>query len=189
MRRRYDAAGYLRLVERLREARPDLAISTDLIVGFPGESRADFEETLRVVRAVGFVDSYSFKYSPRPGTRAAGFEDPVPPEEAQQRLEVLQALQRELTLAYHRRRVGETSEVLVEGPSRRADASGSDRQLQGRDPYHRVVNFRAAAGVRAGDLAQVDLVEASPHSLIGELRAVQPGARAADERAQPIGLA
>ena len=183
MRRRYDAATYLRLVEGLRAARPDLAITTDLIVGFPGETRADFEDTLCAVREAAFVDSYSFKYSPRPGTAAAALEERVAADEAQERLEIVQALQRELTLAYHRRRVGEATHVLVEGPSRRAEAVGdSTRQLSGRDPYHRVVNFRAgASGIRLGDRVQVHLVEATPHSLIGEV-AVQPGARAADER-------
>jgi tRNA-2-methylthio-N6-dimethylallyladenosine synthase len=183
MRRRYDARSYLRLVERLREARPDLAITSDLIVGFPGETRADFEATLRVVREAGFVDSYSFKYSRRPFTAAAACEDGVAPEEAQERLELLQALQRELTLAYHRRRVGETTRVLVEGPSRRAGSAGDGiRQLSGRDPYHRIVNFEAGAGaVRPGDCVALRLVEATPHSLIGE-QVVQPGARAADER-------
>jgi tRNA-2-methylthio-N6-dimethylallyladenosine synthase len=183
MRRRYDARSYLRLVERLREARPDLAITSDLIVGFPGESPADFEETLRVVREAGFVDSYSFKYSPRPGTAAAACEDTVAPEEAQQRLEALQALQRELTLSSHRRRVGETTRVLVEGPSRRAEAAGEGiRQLSGRDPYHRVVNFEAGGGiVRPGECVPIRLLEATPHSLIGEL-AFQPGAPATDER-------
>jgi tRNA-2-methylthio-N6-dimethylallyladenosine synthase len=182
MRRRYDAAGYLALVARLRAARPDLAITTDLIVGFPGETRADFEDTLRVVREAGLVDSYSFKYSPRPGTRAAELEDPVAPEEAQERLERLQALQRELTLAYHRSRVGETPQVLVEGPSRHAGGAGSPGgQLTGRDPQHRVVNFEAPAGaVRAGELVPVRLVEATPHSLIGEWT-VQPARGPADE--------
>src|SRR5262245_19780797 len=131
MRRRYDSAEYLRLVERLRAARPDLALTTDLIVGFPGETSAEFEETLRVVREAAFVDSYAFKYSPRPGTAAAELPDPVPAEEAQERLEALQTLQRSLTVAYHRRRVGEVVEVLVEGPSRKAglDDGGAGPQL------------------------------------------------------------
>jgi tRNA A37 methylthiotransferase MiaB len=103
----------------------------------------------------------------------------VAPEEAQERLAALQALQRELTLAYHRGRVGEATEVLVEGPSRRAEAAGgAERQLAGRDPYHRVVNFRAAPGrVHSGERVRVTLVEATPHSLIGELEpaALTPG--------------
>jgi tRNA-2-methylthio-N6-dimethylallyladenosine synthase len=190
MRRRYDARGYLGLVERLREARPDLALTTDLIVGFPGETRADFEDTLGAVREAAFVDSYSFKYSPRPGTAAAASAELVPPAEAQERLEALQALQRELTLAYHRRRVGETTRVLVEGPSRRAEGAGEGGgQLSGRDPYHRVVNFAAGpAAVRPGDCVAVRLVEATPHSLLGEV-AIQPGARAADERGHTAAFA
>jgi tRNA-2-methylthio-N6-dimethylallyladenosine synthase len=191
MRRRYDAAQYLRLVERLRAARPDLAITTDLIVAFPGETRADFEDTLRVVREVGFVDSYAFKYSPRPGTAAAELPHPVPAPEAQERLAELQTLQRSLTVAYHRRRVGETVEVLVEGPSRKA-ATGSraeEAQLQGRDPYHRVVNFRAPRALRVGQRVRLELVEATPHSLIGELAGVQPRPPLADEIGQPAGSA
>jgi tRNA-2-methylthio-N6-dimethylallyladenosine synthase len=195
MRRRYDAAGYLRLVERLRSVRPDLALTTDLIVAFPGETRADFEETLRVVREAGFADSYAFKYSPRPGTAAAELPERVAAGEAQERLEELQALQRALTLAYHRRRVGETVEVLVEGPSRKAEAGSPEAalQLQGRDPAHRVVNFQARRPL-AGELVRVRLVEATPHSLIGELagarpEGVQPRPPPADERGQPAGLA
>jgi tRNA-2-methylthio-N6-dimethylallyladenosine synthase len=187
MRRRYGSAEYLRLVERLRAARPDLALTTDLIVGFPGETRADFEETLRVVAEAAFVDSYAFKYSPRPGTAAAELPDRVPAEEAQERLEALQKLQRSLTVAYHRRRVGEVVEVLVEGPSRRAERDGGgEPQLQGRDPQHRVVNFRARACVPAGARVRVELVEATPHSLIGELAGVQPRLPLADERVQPV---
>jgi tRNA-2-methylthio-N6-dimethylallyladenosine synthase len=187
MRRRYDVARYLGLVDRLRAARPDIALTTDLIVGFPGETREDFEQTLEAVREVGFVDSYSFKYSPRPGTAAAALEGRVAPEEAQGRLEELQALQRGLTLAYHRARVGEVAEVLVEGPSRKdaAEDAAPWRQLQGRDAYHRVVNFRAPDAVVPGSLVRVALVEATPHSLLGELAGVQPRPPLADEIARP----
>jgi tRNA-2-methylthio-N6-dimethylallyladenosine synthase len=165
MRRRYGADDYRRLVERLRRARPELALTTDLIVGFPGESDRDFEATLALVREVGFVDAFTFKYSPRPGTAAAGDPDRVAPELAQQRLEALQQLQRGLTLAAHRARVGEIAEVLVEGPSRRGGRQGS-----GRDPQHRVVNFALAGDgdPAPGALVPMRLVEATPHSLIGE---------------------
>ena len=184
MRRRYTRDDFRRIADALRQARPDIAITTDLIVGFPGETDSDFRDTLELVEEVGFVDSYSFKYSPRPGTAAAELPGGVAPQLAQARLEELQALQKSLTGAAHRARVGETTEVLVNGPSRRGGS-----QLSGRDPYHRVVNFAAPAkaGVAEGDLVSVQLVAATPHSLLGELAggelrsAVKPGAQRADE--------
>jgi len=165
MRRRYGRERYLEIVAGLRRARPDLALTTDLIVGFPGETEADFEATLALVREAGFVDSFSFKYSPRPGTAAVELHGAVPPEEAQRRLERLQALQKEQTRAYHESRVGETVRVLVEGGSRRGGG-----QWAGRDPQNRVVNVELppAAGVEAGALLDVRIVAATPHSLLGE---------------------
>jgi len=165
MRRPYTSAEYRALTERLRAARPDIALTTDLIVGFPGETDADFRKTLALVRDVAFVDAYTFKYSPRPGTKAADLSDPVPPAVAQERLAELQEQLRALTMAAHRRRVGEETEVLLEGGSARRPG-----QLSGRDPYHRVVNLSgpAEAGGRPGDLVRVRLVEATPRSLIGE---------------------
>jgi tRNA-2-methylthio-N6-dimethylallyladenosine synthase len=167
MRRRYRGDDLRRLAEALRGARPDVALTTDLIVGFPGETEEDFRATLGLVRDVAFVDSFSFKYSPRPGTAAAELPGRVEPERAQERLERLQELQRDLTLAAHRARVGTTTEILVEGPSRRGG-----RQLQGRDPYHRLVHVDAealgGAGEGApGELVPVEIVEATPHSLLG----------------------
>ena len=148
---------------------PDLAITTDLIVGFPGETEADFLDTLELVKQVGFVDSYSFKYSPRPGTTAAEFEGAVGPAEAQRRLEALQGLQRELTLTHHRGRVGDRVSVLIHGESRRGAG-----QLCGRDPHHRLVNLApgtsgAVPEARPGEIRRVEIVEATPHSLIGTL--------------------
>jgi tRNA-2-methylthio-N6-dimethylallyladenosine synthase len=175
MRRRHSSDDYRRLVERLRDSRPDLAITTDLIVGFPGESDEDFADTLQLVRDVQFTDGFSFKYSPRPGTAAASFADAVPGTVAQDRLEELQDLQRSLTLDAHRARVGETTEVLVEGPSRRGGG-----QLAGRDPFHRIVNFSSEPerSPAPGSLIRMEIVDATPHSLIGalpELRGVAPG--------------
>jgi tRNA-2-methylthio-N6-dimethylallyladenosine synthase len=161
MHRPYTAADYRALCDRLRAARPDVALTTDLIVGFPGETDADFRATLDLVRDVAFVDAYTFKYSPRPNTRAAELADAVPPEVARARLEELQEILRSLTLAAHRARVGGETEVLVEGASRRGAG-----QASGRDPYHRVVNL--AAELEAGDLVRVRVVEATPHSLIAE---------------------
>ncbi len=164
MRRRYTAAEYLALVERLRAARSDLALTTDLIVGFPGETDADFRATLDLVAAAGFVDAYSFKYSPRPGTSAVSLGAPVPAELAQERFEALQVLLRAQTLAAHRARVGRRTSVLVEGLSRRGQPSG-------RDPWHRVVNLLPGAlpPPAPGSLVEAFVVEATPHSLIGEI--------------------
>ena len=169
MRRRYSVREYLAIVAALRRARPDVAITTDVIVGHPGETRADFAETLALVREVGFVDGYSFKYSPRPGTASAQLGDAASPEESQARLEELQALQRELTFAAHRARVGSRTRVLVEGASRREGGEAGRVALQGRDPYHRVVNFRAAldSAPGLGTFTELAIVEATPHSLIG----------------------
>jgi tRNA-2-methylthio-N6-dimethylallyladenosine synthase len=164
MQRRHDRDDYLRVVEGLRRARPGLALTTDLIVGFPGETRQDFEETLSLMREVAFTDSFSFKYSPRPGTPATrrGLE-PVEPREAQAHLEELQALQRELTSRYQQRRVGERTAVLVEGPSRRDPARAS-----GRCPWNRVVNFITHRPTDPGRIEEVTITGATPHSLLGE---------------------
>jgi tRNA-2-methylthio-N6-dimethylallyladenosine synthase len=183
MRRRYTAERFLAIVSDLRAARPDIALTTDLIVAHPGETEADFEATLDVVRAAGFVDAYSFKYSPRPGTAAAeqaASGEAVDPAEAQRRLEGLQAQQRAQTLDYHRRRVGEVTSILVEGESARTRrAEAGSRQIQGRDPQHRVVNVDGLApeGPEApvGAILGVRLVEATPHSLIGEVLATRSG--------------
>ena len=162
---------YLEIVARLRKARPDLVLTTDLIVAFPGESEADFDDTLSLVREVGFVDSYSFKYSPRPGTRALELDGEIPPDEAQRRLSELQELQHQLTLDYHFSRVGKTAEILVEGESRK----GGD-QIRGRDAYHRIVNvdLSGRAAPALGSLIEVDVVEGTPHSLIGVLAPTAP---------------
>jgi tRNA-2-methylthio-N6-dimethylallyladenosine synthase len=136
------------------------------------------------------VDAYSFKYSPRPGTAAAELERGPSPEVASERLEILQELQSGLTLAAHQERVGEETEVLIEGESRRGGG-----QLQGRDPYHRVVNIAGDLGgsrIRCGDLVTVRIVEATPHSLIGAVRSgrsVKEGGRLADEEEQRTALA
>jgi tRNA-2-methylthio-N6-dimethylallyladenosine synthase len=164
MNRRYDRERYLEIVAALRRVRPEIAITTDLIVGFPAETRADFEDTLRLVKEVAFTDSFSFKYSPRPGTPAVrrGLR-PIHPSEAQARLEELQAVQRRLTLAAHRARIGSLAEVLVEGESRRGLG-----QRMGRCPWNRVVNFEAEGDPPApGCLVPVRITGATPHSLLG----------------------
>ncbi len=163
MNRRYDRESYCDVIARVREARPGIAITTDLIVGYPTETAEDFEETLRLMEELRFADSYSFKYSERPGTPAerrglGELADSV----AQARLEAVQDLQHELTLEAHRRRVGQRVEVLVEGASRHGEG-----QLTGRCPEHRVVNFRASEPLELGSYASVEIQACTPHSLLG----------------------
>jgi tRNA-2-methylthio-N6-dimethylallyladenosine synthase len=174
MRRRHDREQYLEIVERLRRARHDVAITTDLIVGFPGETDEDFEETLSLCRTVGFVDSFSFKYSARPGTPAVrqGLE-PVEPGTAQWRLLALQDLQRGLTLDAHRGRIGKRARVLVEGPSRRGGG-----QRAGRCDYNRIVNLLPTNGRSAaapGAIVDARITGATPHSLLGEVASATKG--------------
>jgi tRNA-2-methylthio-N6-dimethylallyladenosine synthase len=161
MNRGYRREEYLEKVARLRQSCPGLALSTDLIVGFPGETEADFTRTLDLIRQAAFEQAFSFKYSPRPQTRAAGFPDQVPEEVKTERLTRLQALQDELTLAAHARLAGQVVEVLVEGESKR-DPS----QLRGRLRTNQVVNFSGPREL-LGILAPITITEAQPHSLKG----------------------
>ena len=170
MRRRYGRDEFLEIARRLRSAVPGIAITTDLIVGFPGETESDFADTLDLMRKVGFEDSYSFIFSPRPGTTAADLPGALDRAEGRRRLDALQGLQRQMTVDYHRSRVGGRTHVLVEGDSRRGGG-----QLCGRDPYHRVVNLVPPAEADAelaqpGELVEVDILEATPHSLLGVRR-------------------
>jgi tRNA-2-methylthio-N6-dimethylallyladenosine synthase len=166
MNRGYTASEYLAKVAALRQACPDIALSTDLIVGFPGETEADFNQTLELMRAAGFDQAFSFKYSPRPQTRAASFPDQVPEAAKTERLMSLQALQDELTLNSHTRLLGQQREVLVEGLSKR-----SPEELCGRLRTNQVVNFSGPREL-LGCLTRVTITEAHPHSLKG--RWVQP---------------
>lgn len=161
MNRRYTREQYLEKVAKLRQACPGLSLSTDLIVGFPGETEKDFQDTLDLVQEVGFDQSFSFKYSPRPRTRAASLPDQVPEPVKAERLSRLQAVQDALTLAAHRRLLGQTREVLVEGSSKR-----SPDQLCGRLRTNQVVNF-AGPPTLVGRLVMVEITEAHPHSLKG----------------------
>lgn len=162
MRRRYSRERYLEITAALQAARPDLVLTTDLIVGFPGETDQDFEETLSILDAARFVDSFSFKYSPRPGTAAAELGASVSGDLAQARLVRLQTRQTERTLAYHRSRVGQQTRVLVDGPSRQGGG-----QVSGRDPHQRVVNIDPENGrsILPGDFVEVRIVDAQPHSM------------------------
>lgn len=162
MNRSHTAESYLRLLERFRAARPDLALSGDFIVGFPGESDAEFEETLKLVDAVGYAQAFSFKYSPRPGTPAASMEGQVAKEVMDDRLQRLQAALNRDQWAFNRATEGRTCEVLVE---RKGKHPG---QWLGKTPWLQSAWFEGDVGI--GDLVQVELVEAGPNSLAGRLR-------------------
>ncbi|MGH2341577.1 tRNA (N6-isopentenyl adenosine(37)-C2)-methylthiotransferase MiaB [Segnochrobactraceae bacterium EtOH-i3] len=169
MNRRHDADFYLRLVDRIRTARPDMAMSGDFIVGFPGETEADFEATLQLVRAVGYASSFSFKYSPRPGTPAADRAGQVPEEIKTERLHRLQALIIEQQHAFADGLVGQVLDVLVEKPGRKPG------QLVGRSPYLQPVVIEAASPEIIGRIVPVRISARGPNSLAGTL--ASPDAR------------
>ena len=162
MNRRHDRAFYLRLVDKLRAARPDLALSTDFIVGFPGESDAEFAETLDLVRRVGFVQTYSFKYSARPGTPASAIATQVPEPVKEARLAELQILLGEFTAAFNRASVGRVVPVLFDRPGRHPG------QAIGRSPSMQPVHVENAAGLM-GRIVPVRIRAVYPNSLAGEL--------------------
>jgi tRNA-2-methylthio-N6-dimethylallyladenosine synthase len=163
MKRGHTVLEYRQKIRRLREVRPDISLSTDLIVGFPGETERDFQATLDLVREIGFDQSFSFIYSPRPGTPAAALPDDVSHEEKQARLERLQAQLNEQAREISRRMVGTVQRVLVERPAKR-DA----RQLAGRTENNRWVNFDGPASL-INQFASVTVTEAMPNSLRGRL--------------------
>jgi tRNA-2-methylthio-N6-dimethylallyladenosine synthase len=163
MKRGYTALEYRSKIRALREARPDIPISSDFIVGFPGETETDFAATLALIDAVGFDHSYSFVYSRRPGTPAADYPDDVPLEVKKERLARLQQRIETNAQRYSRRMVGTVQRVLVEGPSRKDPA-----QLAGRTENNRVVNFDGGASL-IGQLVDLTIVEALPNSLRGRL--------------------
>ena len=168
MGRKYDSARYLELVASLRDARPDIALSTDLIVGFPGETEEDFAATLELMRASDFMSSFSFCYSDRPGTRASRFLDKIAPDVQQDRLLRLQALQEELSQRWLDARVGQECEVLLENASRREATDDSLQSWQGRDIYGALVHVPLPAGDHTGRLVNARIVEAKKHSLVAE---------------------
>ena len=162
MKRGHTVLEYKSKIRRLRQARPDLSLSSDFIVGFPGETEADFEATMNLIAEVGFDHSFSFVYSPRPGTLAAELADDLPLEIKKQRLSLLQARINQQAQAISRRMVGTVQRVLVEGPSRKDPA-----QVSGRTENNRVVNFSADERW-IGKFVDVRITEALPNSLRGE---------------------
>jgi tRNA-2-methylthio-N6-dimethylallyladenosine synthase len=163
MKRGYTALEYRSIARRLQKARPGLSLTSDFIVGFPGETEADFEATLALARELAFDGSFSFLYSPRPGTPAAELGDATPRQEKLERLQRLQALLDAHSRAVSASMVGGIERVLVEGPSKK-DAG----ELAGRTGNNRVVNFRGTAAL-AGRFADVRVTAARAHSLRGEL--------------------
>ena len=163
MKRGYTRLEYKQKIRRLRAARPDISLSSDFIVGFPGETEVDFQQTLDLIDEVGFDQSFSFIYSRRPGTPAASLPDQVPHEIKQQRLEILQAQVNGQARRISESMVGSTQRVLVEKPSRR-----NPRQLAGRTENMRWVNFDGPASL-VDRFADVHITEAMPNSLRGRL--------------------
>jgi tRNA-2-methylthio-N6-dimethylallyladenosine synthase len=161
MRRSYTADSYLERVAVLREAVPDISITTDLIAGFPGETEADFGATLDLVEQARFEGAFTFVFSPRDGTAAADLPAQVPDEIRRERVERLVETTQALALEAHRRWVGRSVEVLVEGPSRRSD------QLRGRTRQNVTVNFTGAAG--PGAIVKVEVEAATSTTLRGRL--------------------
>ncbi|MGC5011529.1 tRNA (N6-isopentenyl adenosine(37)-C2)-methylthiotransferase MiaB [Streptosporangium sp. DT93] len=167
MRRSYRAERYLGIIERVRAAMPDAAISTDIIVGFPGETEEDFQGTLDVVRESRFANAFTFQYSIRPGTPAATMDHQVPKEVVQERYERLVELQTEISWSENKGQLGRTLEVLVaEGEGRKDEAT---RRMSGRAPDNRLVHFTPGAEIpRPGDVVSAEVTYAAPHHLVAD---------------------
>ncbi|MGP3982780.1 tRNA (N6-isopentenyl adenosine(37)-C2)-methylthiotransferase MiaB [Streptomyces sp. KR80] len=179
MRRSYRQERYLGIIEKVRAAIPDAAISTDIIVGFPGETEEDFEQTMHVVRQARFAQAFTFQYSKRPGTPAAEMDGQIPKKAVQARYERLVALQEEISWEENKKQVGRTLEVMVaEGEGRKDDAT---HRLSGRAPDNRLVHFdpsvrglndqrSASPGqpIRPGDVVEAEITYAAPHHLLAE---------------------
>jgi tRNA-2-methylthio-N6-dimethylallyladenosine synthase len=170
MRRSYRSEKYLGILDRVRELIPDAAITTDIIVGFPGETEADFLETMRVVEAARFATAYTFQYSKRPGTPAAELPDQLPKEVVQERYERLLALVNDIAWQENKKQIGKTVEVLVATGEGRKD-SQTQRQT-GRTQDNRLVHFEVPQGgeiARPGDLVTVSVTQAAPYHLLAEV--------------------
>ncbi|HVB58565.1 MAG TPA: tRNA (N6-isopentenyl adenosine(37)-C2)-methylthiotransferase MiaB [Candidatus Acidoferrales bacterium] len=162
MRRTYSREEYLEKISWIRAARRPISVTSDIIVGFPGETEADFEDTLTLLDAVGYDSVFSFKYSPRPNTPAREMPDAIPEEEKGRRLAVLQGRQRQIQTARNEKLIGECFEVLVDG--RHAERG----QWAGRSTSNRVVNFTSPRENLLGQYIQVQITRSGPNSLVGE---------------------
>jgi tRNA-2-methylthio-N6-dimethylallyladenosine synthase len=163
MKRGHTALEYKEKIRKLRAVRPDISLSSDFIVGFPGETDADFEKMMDLITSIGFDQSFSFIYSPRPGTPAAALQDDTPLDTKKQRLRILQERINQQAMAISRGMVGTTQTVLVEKPSRK-----DPRQLSGRTENMRWVNFDGDTSL-IGQFVDVVITEALPNSLRGRL--------------------
>ena len=163
MNRRYTREKYISLIEHIKKIRPDIAITSDLIVGFPGETEKDFEDSLQLVEQIAFDNLFSFKYSDRPGTAALKLPGKIGEAEKQRRLVLLQERQKEITLSKNRLLEGTVQEILVEGPSKKRD-----NQLYGRTLGNKVVNFISDKNLQ-GHLVKVKIVQGFHNSLLGEM--------------------
>lgn len=168
MRRSYRSSKYLGIIERVRASMPDAAITTDIIVGFPGETEEDFQETLRVVRESRFSSAFTFQYSKRPGTPAATLDEQVPADVVKDRYGRLVELVNEIAWDENKRLVGRTLELMVAEGEGRKDAE--TLRLSGRAPDNRLVHFNQAGaeGVRPGDMVTVEVTYAAPHHLVAD---------------------
>ncbi len=163
MKRGHTVLEYKSKIKRLRKIRPDISVSSDFIVGFPGETDADFQATMDLIADIGFDQSYSFIYSKRPGTPAASYPDETPPEKKKQRLQLLQARINQQAQGVSRTMTGSVQSILVEGTSRK-----NPQELAGRTENNRIVNFAGAGGL-IGEMINVKITRALPNSLRGEL--------------------
>ncbi len=164
MNRGHDARDYLNAVDRIRSARPDIALSSDFIVGFPGETAADFEATMELVRQVSYAQAYSFKYSPRPGTPAADHAEQITEDVKSERLAALQLLLKEQQTSFNKGCLGRRMGVLLDRPGR------NPGQLIGRSPYLQAVHVRTSDAL-IGELAEVEITAVGANSMTGELTA------------------
>ncbi|MBL0942216.1 MAG: radical SAM protein, partial [Alphaproteobacteria bacterium] len=162
MNRKHTAEWYLNIIEKLRKARPDIAFSSDFIVGYPGEKAKDFEDTLALVHEVKYAQAYSFKYSPRQGTPAAALEYQVPDEVKTERLEQLQALLWQQQTAFNKSLISTIQPILFEKPGRQSG------QLIGRSPYLQSVHVQANSCLM-GQIINVKIIDATQNSLKGEI--------------------
>ena len=166
MKRGHTALEYKSKIRRLRKIRPDISISSDFIIGFPGETEKDFADTMKLIEDIGFDVSFSFVYSARPGTPASDLPDETPEETKKQRLQILQSRINQQAQEISRRMVGSTQTILVTGVSKKDPG-----QLQGRTENNRAVNFSCTDHDLIGDFVQVEILEALPNSLRGVLQA------------------